>query len=52
LAKSVHFRKKINTTDIIYWGNFKYFKEHVAKKKNSNNPFYEKAKMLKKKTHL
>jgi hypothetical protein len=30
---------------VIYFGNYKYFKKHVAKKYPSKNPFYEKLKM-------
>jgi hypothetical protein len=29
----IHFNsKRVNTSNVIYWGNCKYFKKHVGKK--------------------
>ncbi len=38
MVEFVHFQKnhiystKVNTNNVNYWGNQKYFKKHVAKK--------------------
>jgi hypothetical protein len=49
LAEFIHllriqfYSKKVNTSNVIYWGVCKYLTKHVGK-----NPSYQKIKMLKK----
>jgi hypothetical protein len=43
--------KGVNTCNVIYWGNFKYFKEYVAKKNLQKFTSMKKSKCSKK-AHL
>jgi len=45
------YSKNIDTSNVVYWGNCKYFKKHVAKKIASKNPFMKKSKCSKR-AHL